>query len=630
MGLPTKVQEEYYEQYWNKIEVYTGYEVSDFVRDYLSVKQKVIPSKSKVYFAFKSYVEDNELDTKELLENLLKYAELYSVLLKGNTSNRELNACIKRLNRMQTTVTRPFFLEVLRLNKEESDNRLDIEEVSEIFKYTENYVLRRNICDLPTSSLSKIFLYLHNEIYRYEKNEENYVEKFKYALLAKTENTRFPDDKEFIKDFSEKQVYLMNPKNKIYILERFENYGIVEDKDIYRHIDDGEYSIEHIMPQHLTADWIKELGDNYEEIHDEWLHRLANLTLTGYNSKYSNNSFDEKKNMEKGFKESGLRLNTYLCNLENWGLQELIDRNNYLMDRALEIWSMPETEFKPVEKELDSYTLADEDVDLTGRYLVKYSFRNSEIPVESWIEMYEKIIKIINQEDRTILPRLANSNPEEVDLGAYFSSKESELRMPSKIEDNLYFDRNLSTSRKLIILRQLFEMVDENPEDLVFYMKDVRDQDIEEGSRFDTRIRYWSYALEIIKEANRKDGKVMCFANVNPTKFHWVAGYFGISGLSISCVANIDCARVELYIGKSDAQANKQIFDRLYNHKDEIEEKMGAQLDWQRLDEYKTSAIRIEDKSLSIDREEDWPKMAEFHAKWSRAFYDVLVPYIER
>lgn len=95
--------------------------------------------------------------------------------------------------------------------------------------------------------------------------------------------------------FTEKPIYQMNSKNKIYILERLENFGTLEDKDIYRHYDEGEYSIEHIMPQHLTPAWIKELGDSYEEIHDTWLHRIANLTLTAYNSKYSNSTFVEKR-----------------------------------------------------------------------------------------------------------------------------------------------------------------------------------------------------------------------------------------------------------------------------------------------------------------------------------------------
>ena len=119
---------------------------------------------------------------------------------------------------------------------------------------------------------------------------------------------------------------------------------------MYSHCDDGVYSIEHIMPQHLTPTWIKDLGDNYKEVHETWLHRMANLTLTAYNSKYSNLSFNEKKTMEHGFEDSGIRMNTYIASKEVWNEDELTNRNDYLMKRAIDIWSLPETEFKPKEK----------------------------------------------------------------------------------------------------------------------------------------------------------------------------------------------------------------------------------------------------------------------------------------
>ena len=138
--------------------------------------------------------------------------------------------------------------------------------MAKIFLITENYIFRRTICDLPTNALNKIFLLLHREIIRYESNEDNYIEKFKYALLSKKERTRFPDDEVFSNAFSERQIYLMNSKNKVYILERLENYGTLEDKDVYRHIDDGNYTIEHIMPQILTPVWIKELGPSSEKL----------------------------------------------------------------------------------------------------------------------------------------------------------------------------------------------------------------------------------------------------------------------------------------------------------------------------------------------------------------------------
>ena len=107
MGLETKQQEIFYEKYWNKIEINTNYEVSLFIRDYLSVKQKAIPSLNKVYFMFKNYAENREVEP--LLKELLEYAKLYKILLDGKTSNTVLNACIYRLNRLETTVTRPFF-----------------------------------------------------------------------------------------------------------------------------------------------------------------------------------------------------------------------------------------------------------------------------------------------------------------------------------------------------------------------------------------------------------------------------------------------------------------------------------------------------------------------------------------
>ena len=115
-----------------------------------------------------------------MLDELLAYANRYKILLSGGTNNKALNACIYRLNRLESTVTRPFFLEILRLFDE---GKLDISQVAEIFLTTENYLFRRTICDLPTNALNKIFLLLHREIVRYDGKEENYVEKFKYALL---------------------------------------------------------------------------------------------------------------------------------------------------------------------------------------------------------------------------------------------------------------------------------------------------------------------------------------------------------------------------------------------------------------------------------------------------------------
>lgn len=467
MGLPAKEQNYFYEKYWNKIEVRTDYEVSAFIRDYLSVKQQVTPSMSRIYHTFKTYVEDRELETESLLSDLLSYAGWYEILVKGRTANPALNACIYRLNRLETTVTRPFFMEVLRLH---SENKLSTDEATDIFLTTENYLFRRTICDLPTNALNKIFLTLHKDIMRYDGTDDNYVAKLKYTLLAKKERARFPTDAEFAEAFATRPIYLMNSKNKIYVLERLENFGTAEDKDVYRHFDDGTYSIEHIMPQHLTPAWVKDLGEDYLAVHEAWLHRIANLTLTAYNSKYSNSTFAEKKTMKNGFLESGIRMNQLIAQKDIWTLAELEERSARLSGRALEIWGMPHTEYKPAEKQMDSYSLDDE-ADLSGRAIARFRYKNTEQPVTSWIDMFERVLKILHAEDRSVLSKLAYAS-DGSDLAAYVSNNPDNLRGASEIENGLYVEKNTSTSMKISILKRLFKLFDAESGDLILYLRD--------------------------------------------------------------------------------------------------------------------------------------------------------------
>lgn len=620
MGLPSKEQDEYYDKYWNRIEECTKYDVSSFVRDYLSIKQLAIPSQKKIYISFKDYVDQKSIETEELLKDLLAYAKRYEILLCGGTENKALDACIYRLNRLETTVTRPFFLEVLRLYDE---NKFDISEVSEIFLITENYLFRRAICDLPTNALNKIFSTLHREITRYEGNDLGYVEKFKYALLSKKDRARFPDDDEFAERFTERPIYQMNSKNKIYIMERLENYSTLEDKDVYGHCDDGTYSIEHIMPQHLTPAWIKVLGEDYEEIHEMWLHRIANLTLTAYNSKYSNSTFEEKKSMKNGFEDSGIRMNTYIAKKDRWTLSELEERNQYLMGRALEIWAAPTTTFKPAVKQMDSYTL-DDDISLSGRLIARFSYKNTEQPVSSWVEMFQKVLQILYAEDKSVITKLAAST--EDGLALNFTMNEADFKKTVEIGDGIYVWTNTSTQTKLSVLNKVFKLYDADPSDLVFYLRDENESAEEEaGTRYELRRKYWAYALDFIKEINAENAS---FANVNPSKENWISGFIGISGFKISCLANIDFVRVDLHLGKVKKEENKKAFDMLMTHKDDIENALGVSLIWSRGDDIKTSKISYQLNGVSIYNETDWLQMANFHAVWSKKFYDVIVPYL--
>ena len=500
MGLPPKDQNKYYDNYWAKIEKCTDKDVSGFIRDYLSVKQQITPTISNVYRAFKAYAENARLPIDTLLTDILRYARFYEKLLicKSGLKEQKLDDCLYRMMRLEIVVTRPFLMEVLRLNQ---DGKLTVEDVLQIFLITENYLFRRNICEVPTNALNKIFLNLNKEILRYDNTADQYVAKFIYALRSKKESGRFPDDEEFTGALASKQVYLMRGKYKAYLFERFENYGTIETKDVYTHLDNNVYTIEHIMPQHLTPAWTESLGANAAEIHETWLHRLANLTLTGYNPNLRNKPFQEKRDAEEGgYKASGLKMNQKISNKESWGLPELEERNDEMISLAKKIWSFPVTEFKPAEKEFDSCTLDDENVDLTGRDIVKYSYQNVEQPVSSWADMFEHVVQFLHQKDRSILAGLAYSTSGTMVRSNNVSNAEQGLRSALKIDDNIYVERNTSTALKMSILRRLFALYDADPMDLVFFLKDEESEKAAEASRYDIRKRYWTYALPIIQK----------------------------------------------------------------------------------------------------------------------------------
>lgn len=624
MGLPNDQQTKFYEKYWNRIESYTDYDVSSFVRDYLSIKQQSTPNMNSVYPTFKKYVEDAEVaDIEPLLKDLLEYAKRYAFLIKGGHSDERLNSCIYRLNRLSTSVTRPFLLEVIRLSE---SGALTADELIEVFHFTESYLFRRAICDLPTNALNKIFLLLHREIIRFDGDEIHYVEKFKYALLSKRERTRFPSDEEFAECMSTRNIYGMNPKNKLYLFERLENSETSETKDVWGHLDRGEYSIEHIMPQHLTAAWIVSLGDNYEAIHTNWLHRLANLTLTAYNSRYSNSPFAEKRDMPHGFKDSGLRINQWVGRKEQWGLPELEERDQLLKNTVIGIWPYPTSNYHPQKKQMDAIAL-DEDVILTGRVLSKYSFKGAEQPVASWADMYQQVITMLHSENKAVLTKLAVSQDPAVDLSLHFSMSPTSFNSCRQIDTDLYVWTGTDTQYKINNLRKIFAIFDVPESELVFYLKDEDNSETVAGNRYEIRKKYWEYTLPQLKNAFSENG---LFENVNPVTSNWIAGFVGIPGIHIDCVANFDESRVELYLGMASKEKNKELFGFLFARKDNIEKVIGTQLIWSRMDDNKASKIHTFLPGVDISKDIDWPRMAKFHVDASKKLYLAFKEHLEQ
>ncbi|WP_154416388.1 DUF262 and DUF1524 domain-containing protein [Helicobacter pylori] len=331
-------QEGFYNKYWRAMEedFKQNKEWFDrFVRHYLTIKTREIPNINKVYVAFKRYQQEREIETEVLLQDLQKYCGYFCRIVFKKESDKDLNKALGFLVDLEMDVIYPLLLE---LYSDYSDGVLSKDDFRRSIALIESYICRRAVCGLGTNSLNKVFPSFTKHI-----QKDEYFKSLKVHFGSLTEKQRFPNNDEFKKLFITIDFYHFK-KNK-YFFERLENFNTKEP------VNTKGLTVEHIMPQTLKGEWERDLGENFQAIHNKYLHTIGNLTLTGYNSTYSNKSFKEKQDMEKGFKDSPLRLNQSLRgDLESFGEEEIKKRANDLADLALKIWTYPKLDAETLEK----------------------------------------------------------------------------------------------------------------------------------------------------------------------------------------------------------------------------------------------------------------------------------------
>lgn len=463
MGLSSELQEKYYEAFWNKIEKNTHFKVSDFFKDYLTLKLNRTVVIKDIYFTFKDYVKKNNDDIEALLQDLLEYSKLYAIILNPMQYQNNFTAVLVRLSQLEFTVIFPVVLAIL---KRWNEKNLTDQEVTELLRVTEIFLFRRLIVGLATNALSKIFATLDKDVTKKAQSSQlaSYAEIYKYVLLNKEESSRFPNDEEFEQALFSRNIYAMSSKNKAYLFSFLENEESKEQINVIERIKDGTYTIEHIMPQTLSPVWQKELGEKSQQIHEQWLHTLPNLTLTGYNSKYSNRPFKDKLDVENGFKDSNLRLNQYVRECLKWTEDELVERQSRLSKKSLKLWYYPTTSYAPPVEETNEYLLED-DFDFTGYTLVSYTLYDVESKVQSWKEMQIDVVKYLLEQHTTKIMSLC------ADQKFYDLSLLETTNNFTEISRSVFLYTNCSTRTKINILKKIFEQCDVEQSELSFLIK---------------------------------------------------------------------------------------------------------------------------------------------------------------
>lgn len=467
MGLPSDKQTLFYENYWNRIEKLTDYKVSVFIRDYLTVKTKKIPSIAQVYEIFKSYVlglvGDVTADGIEgILGNIKHYAEIQHQINSAKPDCKNtVSTILWRLNGIDMNVTYPFLLSILERN-------LPNLELERSLKCIESFLARRFMCSYASNALNKIFCTLDSEIEKLMSSnpEVSYSDILIYVLESKERSGKFPRDEEFVKAIGQKDIYHMYRKYTEYVFERLENGDTVERVNVIGQMEDESLTVEHIMPQTLSNEWKVALGDNWESIFTQRVHTLPNLTLTGYNSKYSNKNFLEKRDVRHGFRDSGLVLNKYLGSIDKWTTMEMNTRLEWLTNRALNFWPYPETKFIPQVPENDEVSF-DEEEDLTGRTILGYSLNGEEHHTKQWVDMFTEVVTKLYEDNPGPIRKLAvdESFPNIV------LSNEPKNSAWFKVHQDVYLYKANSTWSKISILQKVFDICEKDKADLRFVMK---------------------------------------------------------------------------------------------------------------------------------------------------------------
>ena len=342
MDLDPAYQERLYNEYWRPMEQAFGQDAygkhfDGFMRHYLTFRTGEIPKISQVYEAFKSYAQREEHASVDfLLAELYEFATHYCAMALGKEKEPRLAVAFRDLRELRVDVAYPLLLE---LYNDYAKENLLLDDFVEAVRYIESYVFRRIVCSIPTNSHNTTFATFSRFL-----DKERYLESICAYFQWLPSYRRFPENREFKRAVRERNLY--NNRTS-YWLRRFENHNRKE------HVPVDEFTVEHILPQNqnLSQEWRLSLGEDWENVREKWLHTLGNLTLTGYNSEYSDRSFADKRDMEGGFAESPLRLNKGLGKLDIWNEDTIRDRARRLSNKAVSIWKAPL--LSP--EELDSY-----------------------------------------------------------------------------------------------------------------------------------------------------------------------------------------------------------------------------------------------------------------------------------
>lgn len=453
MDLEPKEQDRIFNQYWNVIEnnardlTKQKSLVSDFIRDYLTLKNKKIPNKSKVYDEFKKlYANIKGEAFDEDLENIKSLSFHYKKLVNPSTvEEKSIRKELQYIKRLGINVAYPFLLQVL---EDYDKDVLNSNELVSVLKLIQSYTWRRFVAGLPTNALNKIFMTLYSEV-----DINDYLDSVAKALIKKKGSGKFPTNEEIKSALKDKDLYNTQSKNRNYLFELLENHNNRE----YVDTSHPDITIEHIFPQTPHKDWEKILSsEDYFIFREKYLNTIANLTLSGNNGALGNRTFLAKKTMndnggEQGYIYSRLWLNSYLKGIELWEITTYEERFELIYERFLDIWQFPDVEIIEEIDESEEQNIFDAESP-TNKKLDYFIFEDSKVNERHIAGMYMYVITELYERNTQLL--LEDNNIIKLSRDA------NEFRSGQELINGYFVEMNIDSNSKFTVLKKLLTLYD--------------------------------------------------------------------------------------------------------------------------------------------------------------------------
>ena len=446
-------QERLYEEYWLTVQNLLPDKLLDnFFIDYLNMKSDGFVKESEAYKSFKQVYVEGKYDNEKMLQEILHYAKQYYVFCYGSSDfGAEVNKALAGLRKLkQTTV----YLFLFRVFDDYENGIINKNELARVLKMLLSYSIRRLVCEIGSNTLRGLYKTLYGRVFEQKENKNTYYDSLVSFFLQQTSKNTIPSDNEFVTALQEKNLYSKNALCK-YLLCAIENQG----KET---LDTENLSIEHIMPQNknLSMSWQKMLGENWQSVHEKYLHTLGNLTLTGYNSELGDKPFEKKKEkLEETITHIAV-LYRDVKDKSEWNSVNMEKRAKRLAEIILKLFPIeqPKTKIEFTDPHYKLYTLANPD-DATYKTVNYFEFLGERVNVSSFAEMVRSIAQILYDMDNSIIDDMAKKHePLPEWTTPAFSYEEDGVRNPFKLRNcNIYISTGYSASACIFFIRGLMK-----------------------------------------------------------------------------------------------------------------------------------------------------------------------------